>query len=268
LRHDATGAWEPFPLSPGPPAFEGAGTTYLTRNPSYYLTNLTKKSLLLYMSAPFGGQPPLKFSELFLSEVPGEVLAALLRTLLQSYQDASSACYDVMRPPQAKEASGPFRRNKIESELMGVGERFSGNLSVESKHYKRHTGSYVELTCGLVKMTQSCVLAPSDLPREADYRETLATHPQLLLEFMPREPEGKFLYAILLHGVDDTVRQRAGCRFAEVRFPLRGFTGYTEERVDLFAMFPEIVAEYTGQTAAEEDAALLPIRVVPKTGEA
>jgi hypothetical protein len=208
-------------------------------------------------------------SQVFLDHVPAGVLAAMLRAVLQSYKDASSACYETMRPRQAKDASGPFRRNKIESELVGVGERFQQVISVEDNLYKRGTGNYVELTCGVVKMTESCVPSPKDFPRDADYRETLAESTQLVLGFVPAETPGKYLYAILLHGVDGTAKQRSGCRFAQVRFPLKGFASYTEDRVDLFAMFPSIVAEYSDQSAtADEVHTMLPLRVIPKIGEA
>jgi hypothetical protein len=224
------------------------------------------------MPRPSSGNdlPITRHRDLFLGQVPAEILAAALRAILQSYRDASSACYEVMRPAQAKEASGPFRRNKIDSEFLGIGDRFKRQLKAETNPYnQRHTGSYVELTCGLIKMTASCVLTPSDLPREADYRETLATNPQMVLgDFLPEQPVGEFLYAILLHGVDDSVKQRAGCRFAQIRFPLPGFKGYTEDRIDLFATFPAIVAEYSEVQTPSDDLTKLPLRLIPKTGEA
>lgn len=210
-----------------------------------------------------------KPSDLFRQEVPREVLAAILRAILQSYRDASSYCYAAMRPHQAKEASGPVRRNKIESEFIGIGERYKRLISVADRWYKRNTGNFVELTSGIVKMTQSCVLTPSDLPREADYRDTLATDSQLSFEFVPKQAPGKYLYAIVLHGVDADSKQRSGCRFAQVRFPLPEFTRYTADIVDLFAMFPMIVAEYTSPTDVDaEEPTAVPLRVIPKIGEA
>ena len=208
-------------------------------------------------------------SQVFQDHVPTEILAAVLRAVLQSYKDASATCYEAMRPRQAKDASGPFRRNKIESEFVGIGERFKHLISVADKLYKRGTGNYIELSCGLVKMTQSCVLNATDLPREADYRDTLAEDSQLAFEFIPKGTPGKHLYGILLHGVDGMSKQRSGCRFAEVRFPLRGFEGYTEDRIDLFALFPSIVAEYNDQIGAtDEEPTKLPLRLIPKIGEA
>ena len=204
-----------------------------------------------------------------MDQVPTEVLAAVLRAILQSYKDASSACYETMRPRQAKDASGPFRRNKIESELVGVGERFQHVIAVEDNLYKHGTGNYIELTCGVVKMTESCVANPKDFPRDANYRDTLAESTQLLLEFVPKEAPGKYLYAILLHGVDGTAKRRSGCRFAQVRFPLSRFVGYTEDRIDLFVLFPSIVAEFSDKIAVmDEQPTMLPLRVIPKTGEA
>jgi hypothetical protein len=142
----------------------------------------------------------------------------------------------------------------IETEWQNIAERYKGRIAAAVNSYKRNTGSYVELKSGHVTLTESRVLNSSDLPREADFRDTLAGTGQLGLFDGSGDDERKHeasLYAILLHGVSRHAEKRRECAFACVRFPNKDCSGYLGGRVDLFAMFPEVVQEFYGEKEQE-----------------
>jgi hypothetical protein len=195
---------------------------------------------------------PLK--EIFAKDVPKEVLGALLHAVLQNYADSSDYCYSNFRPTRAKVMSGHHRWAKTEDEWVGVAERHKDIVSAKETPYKHHTGSYVELTCGSVRMTQSSVTHTGQFPRDADFRDALSKSSHQYGLFLEKgedssDPaEGKYLYAIVIHGVHPRAKKREVCSFAWVRFPRRDCRRYYSERIDLFEMFPDIVKEYYGAT--------------------
>jgi len=202
---------------------------------------------------------PSQITDAFLRDVPHKLLAALLRATLVHYIQSSEYCFTNLRPAQAKDLSGHHRRASIEDEWLGIADRFKPDVTAEELPYKRNTGSYVELTIGRVKMTQSCVLTKDHLPREADFRETLASTGQLgLFEGYGDvdRPETYCLYALLIHGVDTSVAKRKRCSFAYVRFPYGDCKSYIGGSIDIFAMFPEIVEEFYPKPVEEKDLAL------------
>jgi hypothetical protein len=195
----------------------------------------------------------------FNQHVPEKVQKALLQRILQCYRDASQHCYKHFRPAQAKDVSGHYRRGRIEDEFVGIAERFrKDGVIVAEVPYKRNTGHHVELRSGLATITQSCVLFKHDIPRDADFRETLASTGQREMfgdgeEEQPKD--GVTLYAVLLHGVAPGIKQRERCAFACIRFPDRNFKGYLGRTINLFEKFPQHVQEFyadnTEQKAAE-----------------
>jgi hypothetical protein len=208
----------------------------------------------------------------FLQAVPREMLAAFLRATLQCYRDASSYCYEKYPREQAKDLSGYMRRAEIEKELIGIAERFKQYASAKTLHFDHYTGYYVEVTTGQVKLTQSSVTNRSELPRQATFRETLAGRSQYLLfgdsaDSAKRIPE--FLYALLLHGVAEKPNsKRERCGFACIRFPDNECKRYVGDTIDLFKMFPEIVAEFYDDVEETNEEFNLPIRHPEKVEEA
>jgi hypothetical protein len=172
--------------------------------------------------------------------------------LFQDYENASDHCYSTFRAPIAKDASGPYRHYKIEETWCSIAERFPDLAKSEVKPYKskrtgRRTGSYVELTIGRIKLTHACVAKRTSLPREADFRNTLAEEQQK--SFWPKDSQGAanpnpYLYAVLLNGVDRKSKERSRPAFACVRFPNKFLTGYEGQSIDLFQEFPDITAKF------------------------
>ncbi len=178
----------------------------------------------------------------------------LLRAVLENYKAASSHCYSNFQPPQAKDLSGDYRRAKIEDEWAGIAAIFE-DIKVNVRQYENNTGSYNEITCGQVKITQSCTLSANFVPRFALFRETLASNGQrdLFEGDEPQDCEGeeRFLYAIFTHGVDVSSPKRSRPYFAKVQFPNENCTSYVDEGLDLFKRFPELTAEYLPGKAPE-----------------
>ena len=185
--------------------------------------------------------------------VPRIVQRALLISVFENYAQASRYCWRYFSNPQAKDLSGNYRRAKIEEEWAGIQARFPRDISVEVKPYPNNTGYYNEITCGRVLITQSCIAEPSEVPRSAEFRKTLATNGQLDLYSTNIEEAGPddLLYAILTHGVDVNSRRRSRPAFARFQFPNSDCTKYVDEGIDLFRRFPEIINEYITNVADE-----------------
>lgn len=198
---------------------------------------------------------------------PKPVLASILKAIFQDYRDASEHCFSSFRFPQAKDVSGHYRRGKVEDDLLAIADRFKERefpeLNAEPLKYKHNTASYVEMTYRTIKLTQSCVLSSDDLPRDAEFRNSLAETGQLGLFTEPGAAdteENKYLYCIVLHGVHKDAQKRERCAFACVRFPDKRFEGYIGGPINLFEMFPAIVQEYYGAEKVQEEPLVAPKR--------
>lgn len=212
------------------------------------MTRLSKKTILLNMRLESKGWGE-KYADMFCSEVPVEVQRALLHGLFRNYSDASEHCYTVFRHPIARNASGPYRHSKIEEDWCGIAERFPTAVKFTHKPFRNKksgkiTGTYVQLEIGRVRLTESCVRTPSSLPRDADFRETLAMEAQRSLFGEDEKESDGYLYGVYLHGVDVASENRNRPAFAKVRFPNRRFSGYIGKGVDLWTRFADIVGQF------------------------
>jgi hypothetical protein len=193
--------------------------------------------------------------ELFDQNVPIKVQRALTKTVLESSKQSSRYCWRNFADPQAKDLSGVHRRAKIQDEFPGIAALFK-NLGVKDsiEQYDNNTGSYHELTCGIVKLTESCV-ADDIIPRTAKFRSTLARDSQASLwqeaDEKPGEEQPDFLYAILTYGIDVLAPKRSWPAFMKIQFPNETFTGFIGEGIDLFKRFPDLVAEYVPKPSFE-----------------
>jgi hypothetical protein len=182
-------------------------------------------------------------SQFFDDHVPQRVQKALVKCVFENYKEASRHCYRYFAGPQAKDLSGVYRRAKIEEEFAGI-EALFPDVRVAVQSYQHNTGHYNEITCGLVKLTQSCIVEEGEVPRFAYFRATLALTGQLSL-FEEPEPDGaQYMYSILTHGVDVNAPKRAWPAFVKIQFPDETCTAYLDGGIDLLARFPQVVSEY------------------------
>lgn len=199
----------------------------------------------------------------FCAAVPDAIQRALLDGLFRNYTDASDHCYSTFRPAIALNASGPYRYSKIEEDWCGIAERFPKIVKFTHEPFRNKrtgkvTGTYVQLEIGHIRLTESCVRKPFSIPREADFRDTLAQEAQRSFFGEDEDADsGGYLYAICLHGVDVNSQNRSRPAFARVRFPNKHFSGYVGDGIDLWAKFPDIVAQYVNVTQDFTDAAVV-----------
>jgi hypothetical protein len=193
-----------------------------------------------------------RHAEMFDSFIPSSIQRALLKSVFVNCELASAHCYTEFHPTQAKAVSGHYRRGKIEDDLAGIGGRFreemKGKMDVSIRTFKRRTGHYNEVTCGNVKLTQSCIANADVVPRSALFRKTLAKNGQYHLFNQALNVEidaaDSYLYAILTYAIDVLSENRKFPAFVRVQFPNADCTAYIDKGIDLFGRFPEVVAEY------------------------
>jgi hypothetical protein len=177
-------------------------------------------------------------------DVPNRLQYSLTKSVLENYRQSSRFVFRNFAPPQAKDLSGVFRRAKIEEEMAGIAGLFRA-VMISIQLYENNTGFYNELTCGVVKLTQSCISNPDIVPRYAKFRRTLAQNGQYPL-FVPdgEQNDAEYLYAILTHGVDSNSEKRSWPAFIKIQFPNETCSKYVDEGIDLLARFPQLKAEY------------------------
>jgi hypothetical protein len=222
------------------------------------LTNLAETDILLDMT-DLAIAPPSVCEEILRNDLPSKLQQALLRSVFDNYKSAHAACFGEYESEQARTLNGHVRHAAIERELLGIGARFR-DAAVEAEDFKNGTGAYVKLTCGRVVLTQSAVQHPQAIVRSAEFRKSLASNPQMNLDFGDAKVEleqSSFLYVILLHGKDAKERSRPA--FAHLVVPSSDCTSYVA-RIDLFKAFPSIVNEYI----KPQEASLPEIQLVAK----
>jgi hypothetical protein len=176
--------------------------------------------------------------------VPARLLYSLTKSILENYKQSSVFCFRHFAAPQAKDLSGVYRRAKIEEEMAGVAALFR-TITVSVQAYENNTGFYNEVTCGAVKLTQSCISDPNIVPRFAKFRATLAQNGQYtLFNRVGDADDTQYLYAILTHGVDSNSEKRSWPGFVKIQFPNESCKEYMDEGIDLLARFPDLRAQY------------------------
>src|ERR1039457_4929417 len=116
-------------------------------------------------------------SSTFDRQVPRKLQYSLTKSVLENYKQASRFCFRNFALPQAKDLCGYFCRAKIEDDLPGIAVLFP-TVTVSSRPYENNTGHYNEIASGSVRLTQSRILEPNTVPRQAKFRKTLAQYGQ------------------------------------------------------------------------------------------
>ena len=175
-------------------------------------------------------------------------------------KDASAHCFGSFASRHiAKDVSGHYRRGLIEDKWAGLQPLHRG-ISVKPQWYNHSTGSYCELTSGLVKITQSCVLNPGDIPRHAEFRSTLATTGQGELFGNDEQQQAQFLYAILTYGIDCNAKDREQVAFVKIEFPNDRCTKPLDRGINLVSRYPDIAMQYLSKPSFDAAVAERPNR--------
>lgn len=184
---------------------------------------------------------PWNVREIFLQDVPEPVRLDLARVSRDAVKGAYVA-KDVLAPQLRRDALGHDKRVLMQQGVLDLGTKH-GVLNVSSGIRPNEVGNshHAELDCGRVRIIAVQVDGPTERPRDAIYRETLATTNKPFLPGlgMPEQPPtGDKLLAVVLHGPSSAYPKSldtATPGFVMVRFPAPGWTHWLEGRVDLLA---------------------------------
>jgi len=173
----------------------------------------------------------------FLARIPDELLEAVGLGVDDSYGEAARHCQE-FQTAQAKDLYPYYRRTLIDDRLLAIGKRFG----IEARSVLNTIGncSHVELEHEGIVLTCSAVESGNAVPREAIFREQLASSSQIELfpESNPVIPAHPKLYAILIHnGLSHKTEHPA---FLRIAFPDRECKEYIGDAIDLVVRFASL----------------------------
>lgn len=162
--------------------------------------------------------------DLTLAQVPQNIITYVVQSIILIYQDTHNYVFDNFEKEQAIDLLFHERRNKIESFLKLLPNRFPA-VSVDCKINASLTCHHVEVKINDFTFTQSFTQSQSEKVRDAKFRNDLSKlNLQTELEFSnypKKEPaieeNSSKYYAILHHGADGRTPQRP--EFFEFIFP-------------------------------------------------
>ena len=185
--------------------------------------------------------------QIFDASVSAEFLRDAVVTIQRGWQDSYEDSRDRYPWQIAHDRRPHERRAMIDQRLYHLAGRHPG-IHASIVPNRIQNSYHTQLRSGQVVLTQACVLSPDSLPRHAEYRETLARHPQRALpsfSFVEEAPPaaGTPLYALLVHGADELDPTRPG--FVQVIIPNRRCT-VVLAKIDLIRRFPDLAATLPG----------------------
>jgi hypothetical protein len=191
---------------------------------------------------------PSELRGFFLSQVPGEVLDDAARCILRAWKAAADHCTASYPWQEARDLFPYERRAKIDSGLKTRLARHEG-VTVRSRLNGAENCWHAEVRLPRVAMTVSAVSRPSEMPRGADFRESLAQKAQVHLWERPEPPsEDTILYAVISHGPTGGSKLRRAPSFIHVGFP----DADCEEYVDRFNLVDYLPAQTVEQMRREQ----------------
>jgi hypothetical protein len=157
----------------------------------------------------------------FIGDMGEPLLSDIAQVIGRNYPRASQDARDRFPESVAHDYYPIARRAMIESALPMLVHRHSG-LQVIPTRNKKGSSWYYQLARNRSVLTQSKTDGPGELPRDADFRRTLAQNPQLVLEsfrhLVPSiEVDANAVYGIVVHGPMDNDRDQLG--FIEILIP-------------------------------------------------
>jgi len=174
-----------------------------------------------------------------LADVPEQVLLDIPRVIRQETTQALAAHVDL--EPGLRRDNFPFERLlRVGHSLAGLGDKHRRvGLSASVEPNVSRNAHHVELRIGRILILACAVESSRSIPREALYRRSLLSNPQMGLGGAfgnPEVPPGPELVAVVLYGPSSDYPTGAvapGPGFVTVRFPYSDWSGYSGERVEL-----------------------------------
>ncbi|MBI5284327.1 MAG: hypothetical protein HY874_04455 [Chloroflexi bacterium] len=144
-------------------------------------------------------------------------------------------------PPFAARDLFPYdRRSLVETGLLTAARKY-GDLGIGADEVKNKTlnASHVEIYAQEVVLIAAAVEGRAQLPREAEFRNSLLEDPQIAFpdpEMSSAKPTSNVLVGVILYGPSShypRAKTEARPGFVEVRFPVAGWARWAEGSIDL-----------------------------------
>jgi len=175
---------------------------------------------------------------IFNQYVPADFQRGLLQTAIAASQEGLKRCDQDFEESEVHDLAPHCIRAIFERDFRSLGRTFGGTAL--ARRNKKKTAYHSVVSFKKVIITASRVPSPETIVRWAEFREGLATSPQLELFTPPQPPDfTKPLYALFIYGSDETKRYPIG--FAEIVFPFSDCKSYAYERINLCAKFTDII---------------------------
>ena len=192
----------------------------------------------------------------FDSVVPPDVLRAIGKCVLQAYPESWSSLQDQALPRGALHDTLPHaRRALIERNLVRLPLRAIGLVAQETRNIADNA-YHTLLQYRTVRLTVHSVGGPGEMVRDAHFRRQYARSSQIdAFEQALDIPPHAELYAFVLHIPARSNAAAPGRRWWErpaqllVRFPDDACREYVGEAIDLYARFPDLVAQDVAEHA-------------------
>ena len=178
-----------------------------------------------------------ELEKVFDDSFPRQIQEALIKCLFSAYKVTYEECLKFPRE-ESHDLLPFYRWVQLRTELRGLGGRFQ-EIETTSEPNGPAPCYHILINTERIMLTVSSVDRPGALPRPASYRIEYANEYQLNL--FNSLPEDSKVYALLIHGVNQTDKRRPA--FAQIGFPAKGFESYIH-RIDLFSKFETLVKSY------------------------
>ena len=184
--------------------------------------------------------------------LPPEFWKRALQSVFQAHNVSWQDCGSNFAATEAENVQPYYKRGKLEGYLRDVAALFPG-ITTQVIRAEQSNWFHTEVRAGPLVLTENSVPTPCALVEKADFRLTLARDAQGTLFPDERLTDESPLYVLLLHSKsrwDDPSDYREHRHLpgsAYIAFPSADLKHYLHE-INLFEMFPEVVAAHTPKT--------------------
>jgi hypothetical protein len=180
--------------------------------------------------------------------LPEAFFKRALKAVFLAHRLSWEECSSAFAIPEAENVQPYHKRGKLEGYLRDIAESFPG-VSSRVVRAEQSNWFHTEVMAGPVILTENAVPTPCALVEKADFRVTLAKSAQGTLFPDERVTPDSPLYLLLLHSKSrwETEEEQRKYRHlpgsAYIAYPAPKLDHYVHD-IDLFARFPDVVAEH------------------------